>query len=114
MHCALCIARLPEGDAASLFVAASDGADIAPLHNRRDALRAGRRNVFLLINDDPARLADAEDRLNDLEKQLRTLDEEITRITSRSPFADLAGIGTSELGGIPLPSLCAEQSWTSS
>ncbi|MCC3278147.1 recombinase family protein [Arthrobacter sp. zg-Y40] len=89
---ALCIARLSEADAAALLAPEPNGADISALHNRRDALRASRKNVFSLIDDDPARLADAEDRLNDLEDQLRTLDEEITRVTSRSPFADLVGV----------------------
>ncbi|MSR99587.1 recombinase family protein [Arthrobacter sp. BL-252-APC-1A] len=89
---AMCVARLSEPDAVTLLVAQPDGEDISTLHNRRDALRASRKNVFRLIDDDPARLADAEDRLNDLEGQLRTLDEEITRVTSRNPFADLVGV----------------------
>ena len=89
---ALCIARLLESDAAALLLPESQGADISALHNRRDALRASRKNVFSLIDDDPARLIDAEDRLTDLEDQLRTLDEEIARVTSRSPLADLVGV----------------------
>ena len=89
---ALCIARLSQADAAALLLPESNGADISALHNRRDALRASRKNVFSLIDDDPARLAAAEDRLDDLEDQLRALDEEIMRVTSRSPFADLVGV----------------------
>lgn len=89
---AVCIARLSEPDALSLLVPSSDGTNISVLHDRRDALRASRKNVFKLIDDDPARLADAEERLNDLEQQLRALDEEITSVTSRNAFADLIGV----------------------
>lgn len=89
---ALCIARLSTPDAAALFGSKSDGEDISAMYNRREALRTSRKNVFSLIDDDPARLAAAEDRLNDLEGQLRSLDEEITHATSRSPLADLVGV----------------------
>jgi hypothetical protein len=88
----LCIARLSEPDAATLLSPKAANVDIAALHTRRDALRASRKNVFLLIDDDPARLVDAQDRLDDIEEQLRTVDSEITSAVSRSPFADLVGV----------------------
>jgi hypothetical protein len=88
----LCIARLSETDAATLLSPKAAKVDMATLHTRRDALRASRKNVFLLIDDDPARLAAAQDRLDDIEEQLRTVDSEITSAVSRSPFADLVGV----------------------
>lgn len=88
----LCIARLSEPDAATLLSPEQDKADIAALHTRRDALRASRKNVFLLIDDNPARLADAQDRLDNIEEQLRTVDSEIASAVSRSPLAELIGV----------------------
>ncbi|WP_437771344.1 recombinase family protein [Arthrobacter sp. KNU40] len=88
----LCIARLSEPDAATLLSPKADKADIAGLHTRRDALRATRKNVFALIDDDPSRLAAAQDRLDDIEEKLRTVDSEITSAVGLSPFADLVGV----------------------
>jgi site-specific DNA recombinase len=88
----LCIARLSETDAARLLSPKAAKVDMAALHTRRDALRASRKNVFLLIDDDPARLAAAQDRLDDIEEQLRIVDSEITSAVSLGPFADLIGV----------------------
>lgn len=88
----LCIARLSEPDAATLLSPEQDKADIAALHSRRDALRASRKNVFLLIDDNPARLADAQERLDNIEEHLRTVDSQIASAVSRSPLAELIGV----------------------
>jgi DNA invertase Pin-like site-specific DNA recombinase len=88
----LCIARLSEPDAATLLSPKRDKVDVAALHTRRDALRASRKNVFSLIDDDPSRLVDAQDRLDDIDEQLRTVDSEINSAVSLSPFADLVGV----------------------
>lgn len=88
----LCIARLSEPDAATLLSPKAAKVDMAALHTRRDALRASRKNVFALIDDDPSRLAAAQDRLADIEEKLRTVDSEITSAVGLTPFADLVGV----------------------
>ncbi len=84
----VCIERLSRADVLTLFPR-PEGEDLAALHARREALRASRRNVFALVGEDPALLADAQDRLDELGAQLREVDARVAAAVSRSPLADL-------------------------
>ncbi|WP_067247125.1 recombinase family protein [Microbacterium resistens] len=88
----LCIQRLSQPDAAGLLTPPDDEFDLPALHTRREALQAERRNVFTLIGSDVSRLAVAQDRLEELEEQLREVDTVIAKAAERHPLADLIGV----------------------
>ncbi|WP_181158553.1 recombinase family protein [Leucobacter massiliensis] len=88
----LCIQRLSQPDAVDLLTPPDDEFDLPALHTRRDALQAERKNVFALIGSDPSRLAAAQDRLEELEEQLREVDAVIAKAAERHPLADLMGV----------------------
>lgn len=85
-----CILRLSQDDAADLFVP-DDGLDIGVLHARRQELEA--RSEF--IYEDAARRGRfdaARKSLDDLDEELRVVNDQIAEVLNREPLAELAAV----------------------
>lgn len=86
----MCIRRLSREDAAELFVP-DDGPDISVLHARREELE--RRSEF--IYEDAARrgrIEAARKSLDELDEELRQVNEQIAEVLDREPLAELAEV----------------------
>lgn len=88
----VCIARLSKPDTLDLLAPKPDVVDIRVLHSRRIALGGRRKSVLKQLASGRATEAEAEEALDDLADQLRTVDAEITRAVAIDPLAELVGI----------------------
>ncbi|MGO1225823.1 recombinase family protein [Brachybacterium paraconglomeratum] len=88
----VCITRLSKPDTLDLLAPKPDVVDIRVLHSRRIALGGRRKSVLKQLASGRATEADAEEALDDLADQLRTVDAEIARAVATDPLAELVGI----------------------
>lgn len=88
----VCIARLFKPDALGLLAPKADVVDVRVLHSQRIALQGRRKSVLKQLASGRATEAEAEEALDDLTDQLRTVDAEIARAVAVDPLAELIGV----------------------
>ncbi|WP_104086314.1 recombinase family protein [Arthrobacter sp. GMC3] len=88
----VCIERLSQPDALALIAPPADTADIAVLHSRRVELQGRDTAIAGLIASGKMSPMAAEQALDDLANELRTVNAQIAKAIVRNPLAELAGV----------------------
>lgn len=89
----VCIARLSKSDAITLLAPPPpDVADVRVLHSKRIALGGRRKSVLKQLASGRATETEAEEALDDLAEQLRSVDAEIALVVAIDPLAELFGV----------------------
>lgn len=88
-----CIERLSRPDASDLLASRKDGPDLAVLLSRRTELESRDATIASLIATGKMRPSSAEEALDELSKELRTVNDEIAWAVRSDPLADPLGSG---------------------
>ncbi|MGO1545342.1 MAG: recombinase family protein [Leucobacter sp.] len=89
----VCIARLSESDAIDLLAPREEGIDIALLNSQRAALDRRESTISSLIVKGKMSAKAAEEALDELAEQRRTITAEIARTVSTDPLAEVVASG---------------------
>lgn len=85
----ICIERLSREDAADLLIPPDDGPDLATLDSRRKELESRDSEIASMIARGKMRPNAAEEALDELAEELRSVNEAIARSVKRDPLAEV-------------------------